>query len=697
MTKQLLQISFMLLLFSGLVACATGGESNDSQEIEELASEDASGDAATDESTKEEFNEDFEDEPAVEENANNEVVAESQAEEPAVEEPQSETSAPEPQTTQVENVPANRVTAINYLASANGGTIEIKTSVQAAYNVRPNPDKNQYVVEIKNAVLAEALTRPFIMKDFEGAFGTVNAYQNPGGNIARIVIQMKGDLGEPVFTQEGNSLLVIPPGASATPTTLSAAPAPEPEGSALSESGGITAASEQNAVTDSDSYDTQKASESEKTLAARTLDEFLTGSGKFFGRPISIETNSADIRDVIKFIAEESGVNLVISDDVEGKVTLKLRQVPWDQALVIVMLSKGLGYIRQGNVLRVTKLMTLQAEAMAAKEIVESQKKLTPLKVKVMPVSYAAVADLEKQIKPFLSENRGQIVSDARTSSLIITDTADVLMRVERLVKELDIPPAQVMIEGKIVEATENFSRSVGVNWSLSGAPFDLSDNGGLNGSAIRSRFGLGSTSVTQSQQSAQNGFFNLQIGTLDFLGSLDSSLSLAQADNLVKIISSPRIVTMNKEPAMISQKGEVITLQSTTDVGNNRTTTANRTPIELKLDVTPQITAEGSVVLEVKVLRQFAGAQADSDTKARPINTREAKTKVLVPSGQTAVIGGIYQSDETVSENGVPGLKDIPVLGWLFKQKSQDKIKTELLLFLTPRVLNAKEQAVTN
>jgi type IV pilus assembly protein PilQ len=155
----------------------------------------------------------------------------------------------------------------------------------------------------------------------------------------------------------------------------------------------------------------------------------------------------------------------------------------------------------------------------------------------------------------------------------------------------------------------------------------------------------------------------------------------------------------MNKEKAQISQKGETITIQTSVVGGTNptTTTTAVRSPVELKLEVTPQITNEGSVVLDVQVLRQFVGAKVDEITQARPVNSREAKTKVLVPNGQTAVIGGIYQSDETENEAGTPVLKDIPVLGWLFKRKSQERVKNELLLFLTPRILNAKDQSVTN
>lgn len=682
MTKDMFKFLFCFFLL--VLGGCSGLQESEDDITDELTSDTNSTDgeaAANEDKTEEDDLEEFgaeETAPTESETsplppADNSQAAAPEDETPAIEEPAPEPVAP--------SVSENQVTAINYLSSLNGGTIEIKTASPAIYNVRPNPGANQYVIEIQNATLTEPLKRPYIMKDFEGAFGAINAYQNTGGKISRIVVQLKS-AGEPIVSQEGNTLLVMAPG-SGSPANLAAASA--------------ESAKESSHNTDAESYNVKEASENEKVLAARTLDEFLTGSGRFFGRPISIQTNDADVRDVIGFIAEESGVNLVIADDVDGKVSVKLRQVPWDQALVIVMRSRGLGYIRQGNVLRITKLTTLQAEATAAKDIVETQKKLTPLKVKIMPVSYASVEELAKQVKFFLTEGRGQVVSDARTSSIIITDTADVLMRVERLVKELDIPPAQVMIEGKIVEASESFTRTVGVNWSLSGSPIEVSSSGGVNGTPVRLTPGLGITPMPPSQVQSQNGFFSLRVGTMDFLGALDSTLSLAQSDSLVRIISSPRIVTMNKEKSQISQRGEVITIQSTVDVGGNRTAQANRTPVELKLEVTPQITAEGSVVLEVMVLRQFAGAQVDSETRARPINSREAHTKVLVPNGQTAVIGGIYQSDESESESGIPGLKDIPVLGWLFKQKSQERIKNELLLFLTPRILNAKEQQAAN
>ena len=582
-----------------------------------------------------------------------------------------------------DEAPATTVKSIRFLSSANGGTVEIKTDQPTEYTIRTNRNLNQTVVEIPNSKLSEQLQRPFIMKDFDTSFGAINAYENPGGDVARIVVQMKG-AEQPVISQVGNAILLTP-----------GTPGQQAVQAAGDEGGGENI---HYTASDKASYNVAEAKKSEQILGARTLDEFLTGDNKFFGRPISIETDDADVRDVIKFIADESGVNIVISDDVQGKISLKLRQVPWDQALVIVMRSKDLGYIRQGNVLRITKLSTLQAEAKEAKAIVDAQANLTPMKVKVIPVSYANVKDLQMQIKPFLTPGRGQVVSDPRTSSIIITDTADVLSRVSRLIKALDIPPAQVMIEGKVVEADEDFSRDIGVNWGFSGIPTMVSSTGGFSGSPIDYLAGL-NVSPIPSGTSGFSGFgnANLNVGVLNFVGDLNAALALAQTDNLARIISAPRIVTMNKEKAEIIQKGQTVYV---THIIDTQTQTETSQPVltnwELHLTVTPQITAEGSVILDVDLVRQYPGAIADPSSGARPINSRQATTKVLVPNGQTAVIGGIYQSDETKTDQGVPWLKDIPGLGWLFKYQHSDRTRAELLLFLTPRILNSQAQAAS-
>lgn len=706
-------IKIMLVLsFLGMTHCTTPepGEDDISAASEEMMGEDegAAADEGGDSADIEDFSdagveeelladESFDEDAAFSDDTalNNEAAPAEPSPAPVQEEPiQEEVAQQEPieEAPVEESVPVEDsfspaqassptavVTDIDFLANQSGGTISIKTSSPAQYTTRYNEKTQQYVIELQNTQLSSAMKRPYIMKDFDTAFGAINAYQAEGSQVARIVVQLKTG-GEPLVQQEGSALLVLPP-TTASSTPIAASGNGQPQGW-------------------EQSYDVNAAAK-EEALGARSLDEFLTGSGKFYGRPISIQINDADVRDVISFIADESGVNLVLGEDVDGKISLKLREVPWDQALVIVMKAKGLGYVRQGSVIRITKLGTLQAEAQLSKSIVDAQKVLAPLRVKVIPVSYATVTELEAQVKPFLTVERGKVVSDARTSSLIITDTAEVLEKVSRLVRELDIPPAQVMIEGKVVEAGETFGRVLGINWGWTGVQTQLANGGGVNGSPLNMSLNFNSNPINSEQLRAiSGGRMGLRIGAFDFFGDLNAQLALAQSDSLVRIISSPRIVTMNKQPAEILQKGEVITINKTIDAttgssSQTATATATRTPVQLRLSVTPQVTNEGSVLLDVDVLREFAGAVADQVTQARPVNSRSAKTKVMVPNGQTAVIGGIYQNDEQLNETGVPILKDIPVFGWLFKSKVESREKNELIIFLTPRILNAKEQTV--
>lgn len=569
------------------------------------------------------------------------------------------------------------VTNIKYLANQSGGTVVIETSSPVTYNVRGKTDMNQFVVEVTGARLPDHLKRPYLLKEFDAAFAAVNAYQNPGSTTARVVIQLKGkNYSDPVIQQEGNSLVIIPGTA-----TVEAVKTEEKE-----------AVKEAEVAQKNESINVAAANADEKALGARSLDEFLTGSNRFYGNKISVEVNDQDIREVLNFIAQESGLNLIMTEDVQGKITMKLRNIPWDQALITIMKAKKLGYVRQDSVIRISTLTSLQEENDAAKRILDSQKILAPIRVKVIPVSYAVVEDLVKQVQPFMTATRGQVVIDARTSSLILTDTEDVLDRVSRLVKELDIPPAQVMIEGKVVEAQDTFSQTLGLNWGASGQAVSIGKGKGVDGSDIllTPSLGIGNlpTNTTGNLQASVN------VGIFEALGNLNATLALAETDSLVKILSSPRVVTINKEKANITQKGQVITVQTIRDAQGTETKNPIRSEFTLNLGVTPQVTAEGSVIMDVEVTREFPGAE-DAKAGARPINSRSAKTKVLVADGQTAVIGGIYSSDNTTTESGVPWLRHIPVLGWLFKSRIRADTRNELLIFLTPKILNIKDQSV--
>ncbi|MGZ3722791.1 MAG: type IV pilus secretin PilQ, partial [Bdellovibrionales bacterium] len=415
-----------------------------------------------------------------------------------------------------------------------------------------------------------------------------------------------------------------------------------------------------------------KATQKDGPLQARTLDEFLTGNQRFYGRQISLQVKDADIRDVVNFLAEESGANVVMSDDVAGKISLKLRRIPWDQALVTVMRSKGLGYTRQGNVLRISTLKSLQNETEASNKLIEAQKSIVPAMVQVIPISYAAMEEILKAVTPFLTKGVGQAVVDNRSSTLIVTDRAEAVERVMKLVKTLDIAPAQVSIESKIVEAVEGFETFVGVNWGMSGSPVHLSNAGGANGAPVDLGFGMSSTSLSQDFSSGAPFQTHMNIGTLDVLGNLTATLTLAEKDSLAKVISAPRISTMNREKSTIVQQGENVSVITTrSETTGLITKNEKRTPFKLELGVTPQITSDGGVIMDLDVMREFLGPVLDPETNARAVNTRKAHTKVLVRNGQTAVIGGIYTSDELEATQGVPGLKNIPIIGWLFKSRS--------------------------
>jgi type IV pilus assembly protein PilQ len=702
-----LAVLLVFISFLGTSSCTTPGSDTASEDelinlddaTDEVAEAADSDSESSDSDETEDEVADNEEKPSEEEELEEELDEQQQAqeekpaEEPAPEEPppqeeqlQAEETAPEPaplvaeepaapEPVTPEPVSLSEVTNIKYLANQSGGTVVIETSGPVTYQVRSKPETGQYIVEINGATLPARLKRPYLLKEFDSAFAAINAYQNPGSTTARIVIQAKeGIASEPVVQQEGNAIVVIP----GTPTTPVADAKPQTDKAA-------------------DVIDVKAADADEKALGARNLDEFMTGSNRFYGRKISIEVTDQDIREVLNFIATEIGVNLIMSEDVTGKITMKLREIPWDQALITIMKAKKLGYVRQGSVVRISTLTALQEESDSAKKIMDSQRTLAPLRVKVIPVSYAAVEDLAKQIPPFLTAVRGHIVVDPRTSSLILTDTEDVLERVSRLVKELDIPPAQVMIEGKVVEAQDSFTQSLGLNWSFTGNQTVIGAGKGANGQDLSMNQALSITNLAPSTTGTSVSPFamTLRIGRFDIFGDINAALNLAEKDSVVKILSSPRVVTMNKEKANINQRGQVITIQTLKDTQGNVTRNPVRTDFSLELTVIPQITADGSVIMDVDVKREFPGAVEEEVSQARPINTRAAKTKVLVNDGQTAVIGGIYSSDNTTTETGVPWLRHIPVLGWLFKSRARSDIRNELLIFLTPKVLNIKDQAV--
>jgi len=558
------------------------------------------------------------------------------------------------------------ISSIDFKSSeGGGGIIMIKTSAPASISQRENPEQRQMMIDIDSATIPESLKRPFIMKDFSGTpFAGLNAYEQEDGNTVSLVVQMKQGYALPGVQQEGNSILVLANGNVAP--TMAQVDEEQPDAS--------------------NTFVAQAPTGGQGIMSAANFNDFIRNNQRYYGRPISIQASQVQVRDLINFIADESGANILVSNNVKGQMSLKLREVPWDQALVTVMKSHGLGYVREGSVLRISTLKELEEIATMVSLSQRNIDNLQPKKVKMFTINFADTKEVEDTVKKLLTPEKGIITVDKRTNNVIVTDTDEVLKKVSSIIQNLDVAPSQVMIEGKIVEAQESFIQRVGMRWGTANGVNEISPNGGRSGSPILMRPSVNLNSTTEDDITAAAGLFSLSIGTLKTIGDLTARLALSETENLTKILSSPRIIAVNKEKAEITQETEALTVTSTVSDGIV-SRVVERTPVKLNLSVTPQITNTDSVMMDFEVTREFLGSVEDTQSLARAVNKRSAKSKMLVKSGETAVIGGIYDSLGLTGVTGPVGLKDIPIIGWLFKSRVKDSRKNELIIFLTPKI----------
>ncbi len=398
----------------------------------------------------------------------------------------------------------------------------------------------------------------------------------------------------------------------------------------------------------------------------------------YTGRRITLEFSDADIRKIFQLIAEVSNLNFLVGDDVTGTISIKLVNVPWDQALDVILENKGLGMQREGNIVQIrpkSKIQTLADEEQAMKK---AKEKAMELETSVFDINFASASDVVTQFNA-LKSDRGTITQDARTNRVIVKDIAPAIEEMKFLLKNLDIPEKQVLIESRIVEATSTFTRDLGVQWgihykdgtaSLFGINKFDTGFGGIVTPPPSSGF---------SDPASAGGAVGISFGKLTSNVQVDLRLSAAATAGLIKIVSSPKVVTLNNKAAKISQ-GQSIPYQTTSAEG----TKTEFVEAALTLEVTPHITADGSILMKIKASNNSAGTGTPP-----PINKKEATTELLVKNGETTVIGGIYVDSDTESNRGVPFLMDIPLLGWMFKSNTKNKIKTELLIFITPKLVS--------
>ncbi|MEI6214825.1 MAG: type IV pilus secretin PilQ [Desulfuromonadales bacterium] len=403
------------------------------------------------------------------------------------------------------------------------------------------------------------------------------------------------------------------------------------------------------------------------------------GGKNYSGRRVTLEFADAEVRKIFQLLSEVSNKNFVLGDDVTGAISLKLVNVPWDQALDIILDTKGLDKREDGNIILIKGKGKFKSQAEEELEIKKTAAKSIELKTETFSVNYASIGDITGQFDKLKTPERGQISSDARTNKVIVKDTPQALEDMRKLLAQLDVPERQVMIEARIIEATSTFTRNLGVNW---GIHFKDGTGSILGINALDTGFGgLTSAPPTTGTGQAPGGSMGISFGTLGSNVQLDMRLNAAASAGMIKIISSPKVATLNHKAAKISQ-GQKIPYQNTTSTSG---ATTQFIDAALSLDVTPHINANGTVVMQIKATNSSAGSGSPP-----PINTKEATTEMLLKDGETTVIGGIYVDSDTQGDEGVPFLMDIPFLGKLFKSNTATKVKTELLIFITPRILGA-------
>jgi type IV pilus assembly protein PilQ len=418
---------------------------------------------------------------------------------------------------------------------------------------------------------------------------------------------------------------------------------------------------------------TQRAGEL-TAFQSRTLAE---GATQFTGEPISLDLKDADIKDVFRTISQFTGLNIVIDPDVRGTVTVQLENVPWDQALDLILKQNGLGYVLENNIMRIATTQKLQAEELDRARLAEARQASEPTRTVIKKLSYARAFELTPTLKSIMSR-RGDIVVDTRTNTLIIREIPTFLPAVLQLIDNLDTPTAQVMIEARIVETTKSLGRSLGINWGFSGVA-DVAHGNTTNLTFPNNIDGSFRVGLEQGPVIGQ-----IRLGNILDTFNLDVSLTASENQGLLKIVSSPKLAALTNTAALI-QSGVQIPVQTTV----NNTTTVIYVDATLKLEVTPQVTAEGTILLTVAVQkREPAVALNLSLGNNVPLTIREYRGQVLVRDGGTTVIGGIFQINDQDQNNMIPGLWKIPILGNLFRNKTRTEKHDELLIFLTPRIL---------
>lgn len=606
-----------------------------------------------------------------------------------------------------------KISNVRFEHAADQDRVIIDMSGEASASEPSSTAPGRLAIELRGASLPDALQRTLDVSAFGGPARAISTYRRPS-DPSRVVIEIEvaGDV-KGAVKREGSALVY----------TISSKPLHSMV-SGVGSDGGVARRSRTVAREEAVALPPRVESAVESAAAASGgvvesttepsqanafTPTMIAQQRRFTGRRIDLDLKDADIHNVLRLISDVGRVNIVTADTVTGAVTIRVRNVPWDQALETVLQAKGLGMTRSGNMIRVAPAADLEKERELAVARAKSDLQLAPLETRLIPISYAEAADMLERAKDLLSP-RGTLAYDERTNVLIARDVGGNLNQIEELIRSLDTQTPQVLIEARVVEATSRYIRDAGIQWG--GAGSFSAATGNPTGLAFPSSIGVAGgasdniaptaglspfSSAINNPNFAVNlpsvagtgvgGALGLMLGSINNTVNLALRLSAAEASGMLRIVSSPRVLTLNNREARISQ-GTLIPFSQVSAQGVQTTFQEAK----LQLIVKPHVTSDGSVALHVKINRDEPDFNQTGARGEPTILKREAETELLIMDGHTAVIGGIFTRNTGRNLDQVPILGDIPVLGILFQRRRQSDVRSELVIFLTPRIVNRAE-----
>jgi type IV pilus assembly protein PilQ len=574
------------------------------------------------------------------------------------------------------------IIGIDFKQLENVSRIIISTATKIPYQVNKGP-KNTVVLVVQGMTIPTKLKRPLDTHEFLSPVVTITpANVTLGSNKgAQVVVQLRKMVAYNANQEDDKIYLDF------ERTEEFKGEKPKPVESVTTRQTSSEKVEEAPAATKQKELAKQEESalstpQTKPTPTASTSGEGGVGQKAYTGKKITLDFKDADIDNILRLFAEVSDLNIIASGDVKGTVTIRLVDVPWDQAFDIILQANNLGAEKIGNVVRIVPLERLSAERRIRADATKATEEMEPLVTEVIPINYGKVQEIgDAAIKPLLS-GRGKVVVDLRTNTIIVTDIRSNVEKAKLLVRTLDAQTPQVLIQAQIIEANLDFSRDLGISWG--GSFLGTNEHGSLTASGAST--GDLAVDLPAAVGGGAGGAIQFALANLQNTRYLRIKISALESTGQGKIISSPRLTTLDNREASIEQGLRIPYLKISTD----GTVATDFIEANLKLTVTPHVTADGFIRMEVTVKKDTPD-ESIKVLEVPSIDKKEIKTEVLVKDGEVVVIGGIYTYTKTGSVDAVPLFYKIPLLGWLFQKKSKEDNKRELIIFIAPTIVQPR------